>query len=200
MSTRKASEEFVYNNEKIIAIITTNSEHMAENRHYLQFDYAGIRVNEVYDDSVSGYYYIGQKLCEMIDTIGVSMYQEYTAKKEEIREIQRNRVIINQNVYGKYVHNETPLGGNKYIHQMAMGMADGNSVDGSPKSKFFYDDEIRSKNKTFENMKSRILEYHKINNILPAEKYLNPELTLKYNEIYNWFKENIPDQYYKQLF
>lgn len=177
--------DFEYNGENINVRINMYSEE----RNVVIFDYKGVTVQKSYSDEIN-WWSVCDGVCKMIDKIGADTYKEYQKLKSEVSTLTFNKLIVGDSVY-KYYYDDSIRFGDLIYYTMSIKMSDGTVLDGTAFSTYFYDEERRSKKKTFDNLKRRVLNYYKEKNVLPDEKYLDKQATERYQEIQKWIKENI---------
>lgn len=183
--------EFSYKDQIYPARIDRYYHDGNEKDYVINFTYKGVNVSHSYDGKLTNYYSIAQNICKMIDEIGQEKYEIYSNYIDEIESMEIDHVLIGENVYN-YFKDDSHRSGDLIYYIMGITMQDGTHLDGSSPSKYFYEEEKKSKNKSFENLKQKVKDYYHNENILPEEKWINKELTKKYQEMVTWIRENAP--------
>lgn len=179
--------EFNYNGEEISGTLFTYYHDDIEKSQTFMFNHRGNNVH-IFLEEDQKYWSVAPLHCEIIDKLGIESHKNYEDYLSIIHSIKRDSIIVDDNVYD-YFYQTVGYNPMKF-HLMVIEMDDGKRLDGSPSNEIF-NDEKYNKQKTFNNLKERVRNYHKIHDVIPAKKYLNEEKTEQYQQTKKLIKDII---------
>ena len=151
--------------------------------YVINFTYNSVSVNVSFEEDEATWWHLAIKHCELIDKLGERDYKIYCDYNHKLKRIKKEKIVVENNVYN-FFYKEID-GGHVTYYMMSIGMSDGETIHGNPRSDFFDKDKY-DKKKTFNNLSSRVKEYYRNNGVIPEDKYLNSELTEKFREMKEW--------------
>ena len=168
MQPLRDNVEFHYENKVYPAQLVRYMGRIEET-HRIIFTYKGVAVNEAFNGEDFNFLDIAQENCRIIDLIGKDEYALYSKYRDAIRKINKNYIVVDNNVYNHF--EKSVDGGHVTYYIMAIGMENGDSVDGYPPTEFFEKDKY-DRLKTFRYLKNRVLQKFKSAQIKPDAKHL----------------------------
>ncbi|MFJ8069982.1 hypothetical protein ACIQZD_13660 [Peribacillus sp. NPDC096447] len=189
MDIIRSDVDFDYNGKVIPARIDTYYYKEAEKGENVVFTYNGVTVNVSFDKDVVSFETVAKKECSLIDELGQD-YKTFDKYRRNVNKIRKNHIVINDKVYDHY-YNDTIRSGSLIYYMMGITMKDGQSIDGSSPSEFFYEEDRKSKTKTFYNLTNKVKNYYKEKGIEPEDRYLNEGLTKEYVEQLSWIRSRV---------
>ncbi|CKG13869.1 Uncharacterised protein [Streptococcus pneumoniae] len=187
MKNVKNDVEFAHNGKVFPARVDTyfyNGKKMGDT---LVFTYTGVNVSMHFSDE-DAYHIIAKQECILIDKLGAEEYRVLDRYRKRVKEIEESHVVINDKVYNHYYDNSVRSGATVY-HEMMLQMKDGETIDGTSPSQFFYDEDRKNRVKTFYNLTNKVTKYCRENKTEPKDSTLNLELTQEYKEKSTWINE-----------
>ncbi|MGG3940966.1 hypothetical protein ABEV54_05820 [Peribacillus psychrosaccharolyticus] len=187
MTVRRMNVNFDYNGKVRTARIDSYFSNGDKFGDKLVFSYKQITVNVDLDDEI--HEHVAERECKLIDKLGEDDYKTLSKYREEIKQIERSNVVINNKVYN-YHHDAVQSGAVMY-HIMLIKMQDEITIFGDSPFSFTEESDKKSKVKTFNNLVNNVRKYYNNTGKEPDEMAINEELTLKYMQMQIWINKKI---------
>ncbi|UOR12190.1 hypothetical protein [Halobacillus amylolyticus] len=180
-------EEFTYNGVEHKATIIRTYIDGVQMGNSVTFQYEGVRVSENFDpENHVGWYNLAQTCCEIIDEHGEEIYKGYSKNRGIIKSIKHSYLVLNDKVYDLNVMKVAD-----YYFLGDIRFKDGKTFDGHHPVSGIFEEDKKSRKKTKDNLKTQSLDYHKVKNVLPEDKYINTEKNNEFQKAKTWIQSNI---------